>query len=408
MEPLLPLLLALALIIAVAKASGYLSNRLGQPAVLGELLAGILLGPTILDMLGWPVLAHPHLGETLSQLAHLGVLFLMFIAGLEVDLVTMADAGRAASLTGVLGVLVPMTLGAGVATAFGFPPQSALFIGLILGATSVSISAQTLMELGVLRTRVGQTLLSAAIVDDVLVLLLLAADTALLGSAAGSFWPVAVQLAKVVLYLALALALGRLLLPRLVIAIDALPISEGVMAFAIVVTLLYAWSAEALAGMAGITGAFIAGLLLATTPLRAHLEPRMHTLAYSWLVPVFFVSIGLQANARELGGAGLPFTLSLLAVALLSKLLGGGIGSRLGGLARLDAVRVGIGMASRGEVGLIVATVGLDLGVIGPDVFAGVLLLVLVSSIMTPVSLKAMYSPRVLAAFTSAGAEQEA
>ena len=173
MELLLQFTLALAIVVVAAKASGYLSGRLGQPAVLGELLIGLLLGPTLLDMLNWPLLGSGHLEETFHQLSHLGVLLLMFVAGLEVDLKAMLQTGRPAVLAGSLGVITPVLLGALVALPFGFGLQESLAIGLILAATSVSISAQTLMELGVLRSRVGLALLGAAVVDDVLAILLL-------------------------------------------------------------------------------------------------------------------------------------------------------------------------------------------------------------------------------------------
>jgi len=391
MDPLLQFMLALATIIVAAKGSGYLSNRLGQPAVLGELLAGLVLGPTVLNMLHWPMFGDQHLGENLSHLAHLGVLFLMFIAGLEVDLEAMARAGRPAVMAGVLGVLLPVGLGVVAAFSFGFDVQRSLFIGLVLAATSVSISAQTLIELKVLRSRVGIALLSAAVVDDVLVILFLSLFTAL--TADGGVGAVAILwvLVRMVAFLGLSMWLGAKFIPRLGLWVDRLPISEGVMALAIVVILLYAWTAEFLGGVASITGAFLAGLLFARTPLRHHIEGGMHTLAYSWLVPVFFVSIGLEANARSLGLEGLPFALVIVVVAVISKVIGSGIGARLGGFSNLDALRLGIGMSSRGEVGLIVASVGLGVGLIGEKVFASVVLMVLVTTLITPILLRALY-----------------
>ena len=395
MDPLLQLLLALAFILMAAKGSGYLSTRLGQPAVLGELLVGLILGPTVLDMLHWPVFSNGHLGETLSHLAHLGVLFLMFIAGLEVDLEAMMRAGRPAVLAGVAGVVVPVALGMATALPFGFDPQRSLFMGLVLAATSVSISAQTLMELRVLRTRVGMALLGAAVVDDVLVILLLSLFVALAGGGGGGVVAVLWVLLKMAAFLGLAIWLGARIIPRLGSLVDRLPISEGAMALAIVVTLLYAWAAEAWGGVAAITGAFLAGLLFARTPLRHHIEARMHTLAYAWLVPVFFVSIGLEANARALGLGGLPFALVILGIAVLSKVLGCGIGARLGGFSNGEALRLGVGMTSRGEVGLIVASVGLNAGLIGEWIFASVVLMVLATTLLTPIMLRALYPEAV-------------
>jgi len=394
MDPLLQFLLALAIVVIAAKSSGYLSTLSGQPAVLGELLMGLILGPTVLDMLHWPVFGDPHLGETLSYLSHLGVLFLMFIAGLEVDLETMVEAGRPAVLAGIMGVVAPVVLGL-AALPFGFDLQQSFFVGLVLAATSVSISAQTLLELGMLRSRVGVALLGAAVVDDVLVILLLSFFIALTAGGGGGALAVLWVLVRMVAFLGLAAWLGAHVIPRLGSLIDRLPISEGVMALVIVVTLLYAWAAEALGGMAAITGAFLAGLVFGRTALRQPIETGMHTIAYSWLVPIFFVSIGLEANGRALGLGGLPFALLIIVVAVVSKVLGCGLGARLGGFSNGEALRLGVGMTSRGEVGLIVATVGMDTGLIGEGVFATVVLMVLVTTLVTPILLRALYPEAV-------------
>ncbi|MCH8094280.1 MAG: cation:proton antiporter [Chloroflexi bacterium] len=391
MDPFLQFLLAVALIVAAAKTAGYLSTRLGQPAVLGEILAGLALGPTVLDMLQWPLFSDPQLGETLSHLAHLGVLLLMFIAGLDVDLRSMTKAGRPVMLAGVLGVLAPVGLGYAAALSFGFDQQQSLAIGLVLAATSVSISAQTMMELGVLRTRVGVALLGAAVVDDVLVILFLSLFIALIGGGGGGVSALLWVTVKMVGFLGLAAWLGARLIPRLGSWVEQLPISEGVLALAMVVTLLYAWASEAIGGMAAITGAFLAGLLFARTSLRQHLEGGMHSLAFSWLVPIFFVSIGLQVNARALGLGGLPFALVIVLVAVVSKVIGSGIGARLGGFPKGEALRLGVGMVSRGEVGLIVASVALDAGLIGDGIFASVVLMVVATTLLTPIMLRALY-----------------
>lgn len=391
MDPFLQFLLALAIVVMAAKTSGYLSTRLGQPAVLGELLAGLILGPTVLNMLHWPVFSDQLLGHTLSHLAHMGVLLLMFIVGLEVDLEAMVRAGRPAALAGVMGVVAPVALGFAATLPFSFGLQQSLLIGLVLAATSVSISAQTLMDLGVLRSRVGVTLLGGAVVDDVLVILLLSLFVALVQGGGGPF-AVLLVVARMAAFFGLAVWLGGRFIPHLTSLISRLPISEGVMALAIVVTLLYAWAAEALGGVAAITGAFLAGLLFARTSFRQHIETGMHTLAYSWLVPVFFVSIGLQTNVRALGLKDLPFAIIIIIIAVLSKVVGAGIGARLGGLSNRESLAVGIGMTSRGEVGLIVASIGLSAGLIGDRVFATVLLMVLTTTLLTPVLLRALYA----------------
>ncbi len=242
-----------------------------------------------------------------------------------------------------------------------------------------------------LRSQVGIALLSAAVVDDVLVILFLSLFTALTADGGGGAVAILWVLVRMVTFLGLAIWLGAKFIPRLGLWVERLPISGGVMALAIVVILVYAWTAEFLGGVASITGAFLAGLLFARTPLRHHIEAGMHTLAYSWLVPVFFVSIGLEANARALGLEGLPFAIIIVVVALISKVIGCGIGARWGGFSNLDALRLGVGMSSRGEVGLIVASVGLGAGLIEDRIFASVVLMVLVTTLVTPILLRALY-----------------
>lgn len=382
--------LALAIIIFAAKASGYLSTRLGQPAVLGELVIGLVLGPTVFNMLHWPIFAGGHLGETLRYLAHLGVLFLMFIAGLEVDIEAMRQAGRPAIWAGVLGVLLPIGLGWLISFLFGLHTIECVIIGLTLAATSVSISAQTMIELGVLRSRVGVALLGAAVVDDVLVIMLVSLVSALTGEGSG-FWNIIWVVVRMMLFLGIVLWVGVRLIPRLPSRVERLPISEGVMALAIVTLLLFSWAAEALGGIAAITGAFLAGLALARSPLHQYVRDRMHTLAYAWIVPIFFVNIGLEANLRSIGFRGADFALALVAVAMVSKIVGCGLGGLAGGLSLVDALRLGVGMMSRGEVGLIIAEVELGYGVITQQEFADVVLVVLTTTLITPVLLRALY-----------------
>lgn len=390
MNSVLPLFLALALIVALAKAAGYASVRMGQPAVLGELLIGLMLGPTALDMLHWPVFGGAELDGTITVLANLGVLVLMFVAGLEVDPQALWRAGRSATVTGVSGVFVPVITAALAFPMLGYSLQESLFLGLVLAATSVSISAQTLMELGVLRSAVGVALLGAAIIDDVLVVLLLAVLLAL-GSGGGGGLAVVWVFARMVLFLAGVLFIGRPVVRWLASSVDDLPISEGVMSLAVVLAFGIAWISEALGGMAAITGAFLAGLLFRGTSYREHIEDGMHTLAYALLVPIFFVSIGLEADARAIGMAGLPFATLFVVLAVLTKIVGCGLGARLAGLSGTDALRLGVGMTSRGEVGLIVAAIGIETRVLSSELFATAVVMVLVTTLLTPALLRLLY-----------------
>ena len=395
MSPFLQLVLALVIVIAGAKAGGWLANRLRQPAVMGELLAGVLLGPSVFNLLNWSILVNEHdphlLTETVFQLAELGVVCLMFLAGLEIDPREMRRAGRVATLAGVSGVIVPLVLGWLVALPFGYLGQAAIFVGIILTATSVSISAQTLLELGKLRSREGLALLGAAVVDDVLVILLLSVFTAIVGGGADP-GAILTILLKMLVYLSVATLLGFFVLPRLAEWVHSQPISAGLTALVLVMALLFAWSAEVVGGLAAITGAFIAGVGFGRSRLRDEIERDMHTITYAFLVPIFFVSIGLKTNARLLIGPDIWFVLALVLVAVASKVLGCGLGARLSGFNNAESLRVGVGMISRGEVGLIVATVGVDEGLIKTELFSVVTVIVLVTTLITPLLLRLTFA----------------
>ncbi|MBM3146030.1 MAG: cation:proton antiporter [Chloroflexi bacterium] len=248
MSPFLQFALSLVIVITAAKLGGLLSLKLGQPSVLGELSAGLILGPSVLDFLHWAPFTDQHLGDSLAHLAELGVLLLMFIAGLDLHLTDLAKSIKVSAFSGTLGVLVPLGLGFAAARMYGFDNQTAIFTGLILAATSVSISAQTLMELRVLRSRVGIGLLGAAVFDDVLVVLGLSIFVALALGSGGGVGAVAWIAIKMALFLAIAAALGMTLIPRFSRRIDNLPISQGLIAFTFVVVIFYAWSAEVLGG----------------------------------------------------------------------------------------------------------------------------------------------------------------
>ncbi|HET9590516.1 MAG TPA: cation:proton antiporter, partial [Anaerolineales bacterium] len=266
------------------------------------------------------------------------------------------------------------------------------FLGLVLGATSVSISAQTLMELKVLRSRVGLSLLGAAVFDDILVILSLSIFLAV-AAGTGTLGGVLLILVKMIVFLALSVAFGLWGLPWLMRRITRLPISQGVLTLALVVMLTYGLAAELVGGMAAITGAFIAGLMMARSGEKERVEAGVHALAYSLFVPVFFINIGLSVNARALQTEMLVFALVITLAAIIGKWLGAGFGAWLGGLNRREAVQLGAGMVSRGEVGLIVASVGIDQGLVMQDTFSAVVAMVLVTTLVTPPILRALFAP---------------
>ncbi len=393
MLPFLQFIIALVIIIIAAKMGGYLSYRLRQPTVVGEVIAGLILGPTVLNFLHWPVFTDEHLGETITLLAELGVLLLMFIAGLELHLSDLAQSSKVAILAGTMGFVVPLAMGFALAMAFSFGLHQAIFIGLILAPTSVSISAQTLMELKVLRSKVGISLLGAAVVDDILVVLGVSLFLALLGSGVGGgLTSVLLILLKMILYLIIASALGLWLLPKLSSLIDELPISQGLIAFTFVTVLLYSWAAESLGHMATIIGAFLAGLLFARSPLKERIEEGFLPLAYGVFVPIFFVEVGLSANLRQLFSTqGIWLLVSMFVTAVISKVLGVGLAGRLGGFTNREAVQLGAGMIPRGEVVLIVITIGITEGLIGLDIFSAAVGMVVLATLVAPIMLRSLF-----------------
>ena len=394
MLPFLQFLIIIVVIIVAAKAGGYLSYRLGMPAVAGEVLAGLILGPTVLDFLHWPVFTDVHMVETVTLLAEVGVLLLMFIAGLELHLEDLVQSGRVAAFAGVLSFIVPLVMGYALAGVFGFEREHAIFFGLLMAPTSVSISAQTLLELGVLRSRVGVSLLGAAVIDDMLVVLGLSLFLALFGSAAAatvSLASIAWILVRMILFLVGAAVVGLWLLPKLARLVDRLEISQGLIAFVFVTILFYAWAAEYLGLMATIIGAFLAGLFFARTPFKGRIERGFSILAYGVFVPIFFVEVGLSADIRQLPAESFVLLGGMLGVAIVSKLLGAGLGGLAGGLSGREAIQLGAGMVPRGEVVLIVATVGITEGLIGVDVFSTAVAMVIMTTLLVPPILRILF-----------------
>lgn len=392
MSLFLQLAFLLSIILLSAKMAGYLSVRLGQPSVLGELLVGILLGPSIINLLNLSFIEH-ELTETVAKLGELGVLLLMFLAGLELHFDEMRRNLRVAALAGFMGVLWPVLLGWGVGLLFGLDQAASIFLGLTLGATSVSISAQTLIELKALRSRVGLSLLGAAVFDDILIILLLSVFLALEGGG-GSSYDVLIILVRMILFLVLSVMFGLWALPWIIRRVARLSISQGLLTISLVIMLAYGIASEYFGGMAAITGAFLAGLMLARTPEKDRIETGMHALAYGLFVPIFFVNIGLSINLREFQLQALLFTIVIILVAVAGKWIGSGWGARLGGLSKHESIQLGAGMISRGEVGLIVASVGVKDKLVSAEEFSAIVVMVLITTLVTPPILRALFSQK--------------
>jgi len=402
----IPLMFALGIILLASRAGGALARRLQQPRVLGQLLVGVVLGPTVLDMLHWGILQGVDLQHTLKELAELGVLLLMFNIGLEVHLSELVKVGKVAVFAGVLGVLVPVAFTVAVVIPAGYDMFPALFAGVTLAATSVSISAQVLLELGYLHTKEGNALLATALIDDVLAILAVSLTLVLAGAQANEGGADLSQLLVIVLqmagYIAVAFALAWYGLPRAFRWIRTRPQlaqAYGIPIFALAAALFFGWSAEYFGGVAAITGAFIAGVGLSQLHghgMKQEIEQTMTHLAYVFLVPIFFIDVGLETDLSSFPLEALPFMLVLLLMAVISKVFGAGIGARMGGFDLRESLRVGVCMVSRGEVGLIIISIGLTSGLLdgGSELYASLFMVILLTTVLTPPMVRWVFQGR--------------
>ena len=403
MDISLQILLFVAVLILLAKTLGGLGARTGLPVVLGELLAGVILGPTLLNVWRFSWFSSPaavagrlplSLAAVVKVFAQLGVVVLMFLAGLETDVEMMRKAVGPAFWAACGGVILPFVGGASVARAVGLGWREAVFVGAILTATSVSITAQTLMTMNQLRSKVGSTILGAAVIDDVLGLTVLSVVIAAEWRAAApgpSGWTgVGATVVRMVLFLLFAFLLG----PRLVRLVFKLARHLYGPHIAVTVSLalafIFAFLAEYLGGMAAITGSYLAGLFIASTPAHGQVIQDVRSLTNSFFGPLFFASVGLEVNAREVAGRWGLFVL-LLAVAVLGKVFGCGLGASLKGLRGRESLLLGVGMIPRGEVELITASIGWSAGLISSPVYSVVVVLVLATTLIAPISLHVFF-----------------
>jgi Kef-type K+ transport system membrane component KefB len=366
--------LVLALILVAAEIGAALSHALGQPRVVGQIAAGIILGPSLFGAV--------EDGPTIQALSDLGALAILATAGLETNVKALRSVGFAALYAAFGGVIVPFAGGVGLAIAAGLDLRSALFCGAILTATSVGITAAVLSELNLLRGRAGMAILGAAVIDDILGLVILGlvvADT----SAGGS--PV-LTLIPMVATLAIAAIALKWLPGHISGLVERLHLRGGGLAATLGFVLAVGWAFQTLGGLAAITGAYVAGLVLAGSPLAEELKHGIGRAGEALLVPVFFVTVGLSADLRIVGPV-LPFAVGLLIVAVIGKIVGSGLGAMMGGLQKGAAGLVGIGMVARGEVALVAATLGLKSGAIDNRVYSAAILVALASTMITPVAL---------------------
>ncbi|WP_186430548.1 cation:proton antiporter [Clostridium sp. BSD9I1] len=382
-------LMDIVVILLSTKLFGLLAKRFQMPQVVGALLAGLIIGPAFLGLV--------HSSDFLSKLSKLGVLLLMFTAGLETDLEELKKSGKASFIIALAGVIVPLLGGLAVAGFFnndGKPFSGDLqtllqniFIGIVLTATSVSITVETLQEMGKLKTPSGTAILGAAIIDDILGIVLLTVVT----SVSNPSVDIKVVLFKIVAFFAVSAVFGILFyhgfnkLSSVTVDKKKLPI------YALIFCFVMAFDAEHFFGVADITGAYIAGLALSKTSEAHNIMETVETVSTTLLSPIFFANIGIATVIHGMNMKMIIFTFLLLIVAILSKLVGCKFGAQACGYSKQDALQIGTGMISRGEVALIVANIGVSMKLMKEEYFAPLILVVIVTTIITPILLKVVY-----------------
>jgi Kef-type K+ transport system membrane component KefB len=368
----------IALLLFAAKLFGEIVARLNFPSVLGEILAGIILGPSAL---GWVTPDSP-----VQVISTIGILLLLFLAGLEIDLDMMKKMGMASLVVAIGGVVLPMTGGTLVFMAYGESFRSAVFIGSIMSATSIGLTLRTLMDVGKFRTREGTTVVTAAVIDDVIgiFILTLLISIEIVGETPSAIHILAL-LGMIVAFFASSLVAGWLVAPRLTKWTSRMWIDEALLAFSICLAIALGWVASSVK-MAEITGAFVAGLMLNKTNEKRVISEKTSIVGYGFFIPIFFAFIGVNTELSALLKAG-SLTVIFVAIAIFGKILGCGIAARPWFKTR-QSLAIGVGMIPRAEVALIMATVGLNAGAIDNRIFIMTVTMVFVTNIVTPIFLK--------------------
>ena len=385
-------ILDIALILISTKLFGLISRKFQLPQVVGALFAGLILGPAMLNIV--------HETEFLTQLAEIGVILLMFFAGIETDIVELKNSGKASFFIALLGIIVPLLGGFLVASYFNregimsFSDNSNvflqnMFIGTILTATSVSITVETLKEMDKLNSKVGNTILGAAIIDDILGIIALT----IVISSADTNIHLSEVLIKIALFFVFATISSVIFYKIFKYWLDRdSKHKQRYVVAAFAFCLFLAYISEEYFGVADITGAFIAGLILSPLSKKYYIEEKLDTVSYAFLSPIFFASIGLKVVLPNMTFTVVLFAIVLTIVAVISKIIGCGLGCKLFDYTNREALQVGIGMVSRGEVALIVANKGFSAGLINTSVLAPILIVVIATTILSPILLKMSYT----------------
>lgn len=377
-------LLDIAIILIATKVLSVYSKKFSLPPVVGALIAGIILGPVVLNAIT--------LNSTITSLAEIGVIVLMFQAGLETDIEELKKSGFSSFIIALFGVLVPLILGVIVALFFNKDILENLFIGVLLTATSVSITVETLQEMGKLKSKAGTAILGAAIIDDILGIILLSIITSVGNSGTFSISTIISILVKIIIFFVIAGISGFVVykfFKWMESGSDHNRRRVPVLAFAF--CLLLSFVAE-LFGIADITGAYIAGIILCNLPKNRYILSKVEVLSYMLITPIFFASIGLKTDIRGMTSSLVIFTVVLTITAILSKIIGCGIGAKIMKYSNKEVLQIGIGMISRGEVALIMANKGMEMGIMSNALFAPIVIMVVVTTLLTPILLKLVFN----------------
>lgn len=384
-------LMDLALILLFTKLFGVATKKFNMPQVVGALIAGLILGPAVFNILNET--------EFILSLSEVGVIVLMFTAGLESDISEFRKTGKASFIIALFGVLVPLIGGFGVAYIFNRPESiqsnattslllQNIFIGVILTATSVSITVETLKELGKLNTNVGNTILGAAIIDDILGIIVLTIIT----STADKSIQLSMVLLKILAFFVCSIVVGFIFYKLFKKITDRYKRDmRRFVILAFVFCLLMAYFSEVIFGVADITGAYIAGLILSNSKYSDYILSRFEVVSYALLSPIFFASIGLSVVIPKMSYAIVLFAIILVVVAVLSKIVGCGLSAKACSFSNKESLRIGVGMISRGEVALIVASKGAAVGLMSNALYGPVIIVVVVTTIISPILLKLAY-----------------
>ena len=379
-------LLEIALILIATKVGGLIAQKFKMPEVLGALIAGVLIGPVAFRLVTYD--------NNIQLLANLGVILLMFLAGLETNLEEFKKAGLSSFVIAMAGVLVPFVFGTLSAFLFYKNVWENIFVGVILTATSVSITVETLNELGKLNTRAGINILGAAVIDDILGLILISMMLAASGKGGNGGGSIGIVLLEVVLFCVVSI-LAILFLPKLLNKVlKNIKPSRTFLTLAIAAALLAALAAEKL-GIAAITGAYLCGLLLSQFIHKDSIERGLKAISSGFLAPIFFASVGIEANLNGFSVKTLMIALCMLVIAVAGKIIGCGAAARAFRMSRSESLQVGVGMVSRGEVAIITANIGLQAGIISNEVFLSTIVVVILTTILTPILLKLTFLHKV-------------